>query len=359
MTSGNANTFTDNQFINDGSNLGNFTFTNANKSATPTTVNGLSITPTGTVNPNPGANTLNAINLPDVTPVANNTFNGLNIGSGYNNYLNAANWSVTAGGDETLAGSITLSGASSAINLNSSNPTLATTSAGSTVSMFTGNATAINIGSSASTTAIGGTLTSGGNITDNGDTFTIGGAPSLVAAATGNAVNLFSTTTGDIVIGGTTGTTTIQQNLTVGGAAGNAYVFTVGTSGSTVGNHIAVNGAPIVCSAAAAPGTANPGSGVGADCGAVTVRHGSNDAHGSFDITTGSSTTLGGDVMGVNFKTPYASPPLCVISRTGNLVPGAEYYISATTTGSFTVTEDGTPLTPGSPGAGFSYWCAQ
>jgi hypothetical protein len=359
VTSGNANTLADGSLNSDGSNLDNLTFTNANTSATSTTVNGLSITPTGTDNTNASANILNAINLPDVTPVANNTFNGLNFGSGYNNYLNAANWSVTSAGDETLAGSITLTGTTSSINLNSASPTLATSSANSTVSMFVGNATTINIGDSASTTAIGGTLITGGNITDSGGTLTFGGTPTIAAATPASAVNLFGNTTGDITIGGLTGTTTIQQNLTVGGSTDTAYVFTIGQPGSTVGNHIVVNGAAIVCSTSGGAGTAAPGTGIGSDCSTVTVRHGSNDAHGSFDITTGGSTTVGGDIMVVNFKTPYATPPLCVISRTGNLVPGAEYYISATSNDSFTVTEAGSPLTPNSPGAGFSYICEQ
>lgn len=102
--SGNILTLADSSFTTTGANLANFTFTNTNSGAGAVTTSGLSITPTGTAITGGGSNTLNAVNLPNVTPIASNTFNGINFGTGYNNLINSANFTVTAAGAVTAVG---------------------------------------------------------------------------------------------------------------------------------------------------------------------------------------------------------------------------------------------------------------
>jgi hypothetical protein len=108
-TSGSVLSITDNSLNTTSANLANLTFKNNSGSGT-ITVNGLSITPTG--NATSGANTLNSINLPNVTTVAGNTFNAFNIGSGYDNLIKSANFTVTGAG-ALNATTGTFSGASS------------------------------------------------------------------------------------------------------------------------------------------------------------------------------------------------------------------------------------------------------
>jgi hypothetical protein len=75
--------------------------TNSNATSTATTVNGDSISLVGTNNTNAGENVLNGINFNNVTPTTNNTFNGLNFGTGYTNLLQSANVTITAAGAVT------------------------------------------------------------------------------------------------------------------------------------------------------------------------------------------------------------------------------------------------------------------
>jgi hypothetical protein len=109
--SGNSFNLANSSYTTNGANLANWTFSNTNATATATTVNGLSITPTGAVNGNANANTLNAINLPNVTTQANNTFNALNIGTGYNFILQSPTIDISAAGAITSATGIVSSGA--------------------------------------------------------------------------------------------------------------------------------------------------------------------------------------------------------------------------------------------------------
>lgn len=71
-----------------GASAATLNVTNSNSSATPTTVNGKTVTLVGTTNTNANANTINGINFANVTTLANNTFNGINFGTGYNNGIN-------------------------------------------------------------------------------------------------------------------------------------------------------------------------------------------------------------------------------------------------------------------------------
>ncbi len=61
--------------------------TNTNTGVTAATINAHTISLIGTANANANANTLNGLYFTNVTPIANNTFNGLNFGTGYNSLL--------------------------------------------------------------------------------------------------------------------------------------------------------------------------------------------------------------------------------------------------------------------------------
>lgn len=71
-----------------GANASTLSVTNTNSTATATTVNGKTFTLVGTTNANANANTINGINFANVATLANNTFNGINFGTGYNNGIN-------------------------------------------------------------------------------------------------------------------------------------------------------------------------------------------------------------------------------------------------------------------------------
>ncbi len=66
-------------------NVQSVSATTTNSTATTTTLNGFTVNLTGNTNSNAGANTLNGISLGSVTAIANNTFNGINLGTGYTN----------------------------------------------------------------------------------------------------------------------------------------------------------------------------------------------------------------------------------------------------------------------------------
>ncbi|MHB1865152.1 MAG: hypothetical protein ACYCPS_03245 [Candidatus Saccharimonadales bacterium] len=86
------------------------TATNANTSSLPTTVNAINLTLQGASNSFANSNVLNGINFNNVAAATNNTFNGLNFGTGYTNYINSNNFIVSANGnvkDQTLFNSTT------------------------------------------------------------------------------------------------------------------------------------------------------------------------------------------------------------------------------------------------------------
>lgn len=96
-TSGSSLVATNAALNSNNSNLTQLNFTNANTTASATTVNGLAINPTGSINGNPGANTLNGIRLNNVIPIANNSFYALNVGTGYDDILRYNNTSLING----------------------------------------------------------------------------------------------------------------------------------------------------------------------------------------------------------------------------------------------------------------------
>ncbi len=96
-TSGSSLAVTNTALNSNNSSLAQLSFTNANSGASSTTVNGLAISPTGSTNANANANTLNGIKLNNVTPVTNNNFYALNVGTGYNDILRYNNTSLING----------------------------------------------------------------------------------------------------------------------------------------------------------------------------------------------------------------------------------------------------------------------
>ncbi|MDL2342273.1 MAG: hypothetical protein QFB87_04320, partial [Patescibacteria group bacterium] len=73
------------------------TVTNSNASATTATVTGQNFALVGGTNANASANTITGINFANVTGVANNTFNGINFGTGFNNLINYNGTQILSG----------------------------------------------------------------------------------------------------------------------------------------------------------------------------------------------------------------------------------------------------------------------
>ncbi len=96
-TSGTSLAVSNSALNGNNSNLAHFSFTNANSTASATTVNGIAVSPTGSVNGNSNANTLNGIRLNNVTPVTNNSFYAINVGTGYNDILRLNSTSLING----------------------------------------------------------------------------------------------------------------------------------------------------------------------------------------------------------------------------------------------------------------------
>ncbi len=135
-------------FTGNNSNLANFSFTNANTTASATTVNGIAVSPTGSVNGNSNANTLNGIKLNNVTPITNNSFYALNIGTGYTDILRTGSTTVIDGSGAVK----NLNGQADSYYLNATNissGTLAVARGGTGTGTFTSNGVLYGNGTSA------------------------------------------------------------------------------------------------------------------------------------------------------------------------------------------------------------------
>ncbi|MDL2342449.1 MAG: tail fiber domain-containing protein, partial [Patescibacteria group bacterium] len=244
------------------------TVTNANASATATTVNGESIALVGTANGNANVNTLNAINLPAVTTLANNSFNVLNVSTGYNNILNYNGTSIingtgilqSAGLSGTYSNALTLNSASNVFTGNGANLTSLNGSniSSGTVAASVGG-TGVNGGAAANGALLIGngtgytlaTLTQGSNIaiTNAAGSITVATSanPSFTSisasAAASLTVGTSSVNTGSIVYRGSggAGTLTLQGPTTP-----NAGNFTLSLPAITGNDTICTNGS--VCS---------------------------------------------------------------------------------------------------------------
>jgi hypothetical protein len=187
-TSGSALTLDDQSFTANNANLANLTFKNANATATATTVNGLSITPTGGTNANSNANTLNGILFPNVTTVANNNFYALNFGTGYNDLLRYNNTTTLITGTGQINGAqLQATSVANGALANSSLTVTAGTglSGGGGVALGASTSLSVAYGSAASTAVQGNvTLTCptvSGNLTGGGGTITLGAGGSCTA----------------------------------------------------------------------------------------------------------------------------------------------------------------------------------
>ena len=220
------------------------TATNSNATATASLVNGQSIALVGGANSN-NANTLDGINFANVTPVTNNTFNGLAFGTGYNNLITSANFSVTAAGAVTAASfagngaSLTnLSGgnltAGSVSNADLANSSLTVTAGngltgGGSVALGSSTSLAVAYGSAANTAVQGNvqvTCPSGsGNLSGGGTVITLGTGGTCGAISISNSptftglVTSVGLTAGSGLIQGTGGLT-ITGNSTLTGTLG-------------------------------------------------------------------------------------------------------------------------------------------
>ena len=137
------------------------TVTNTNASVTAANVKGLDLSLVGATNANVNANTITGVNFGNVTAIANNAFNGITFGTGFNNFLTSATLNISAAG--ALSG-ITTIGMSSQLT-----STLVTGTAplvvASTTNVLNLNASSLNGATFAAPGAIGGTTASTGAFT--------------------------------------------------------------------------------------------------------------------------------------------------------------------------------------------------
>ena len=206
------------------------TVTNTNTSATVNTVNGLNIALVGTANANAGGNSLNGITFPNVAAATNNSFTGLNFGTGYNSLLTYNGTSIingsgvlqTAGLSGTYSGALNLSNVGNTYFGSGANLTSL-----SGTSVTTGTVAAANGGTglNASAAANGNLLIGNGSgfsltgLTNNGGlTITTGAGSIGLAVAYGSVANTAAQ-------GNTSLTFTGSGNLTgsISGTAGGGF----------------------------------------------------------------------------------------------------------------------------------------
>ena len=194
-------------------------FTNSATSGT-VAINGFSITPNGTATS--GTNTLNGILFNTPGTPNSNTFNAINFGTGYNNLITSANFSVTAAGLGTFA-SIADSGlsANSAVYTNGSNPAQLTTTAPITGVIGYWNRTAL------------------GNIFPATANDTIAATSSAWTPATFTTNNPSGTITNGLLVQNTgAGTVTNAIKINKGAGAG-AYTYDLSLqNGDTIANTV-------------------------------------------------------------------------------------------------------------------------
>jgi fibronectin-binding autotransporter adhesin len=170
----------------------NISATNTNTSATASTVNGVNVNLIGATNSSGGTpNTLNGINLANVTTLTGNAFNGINIGTGYNNLITSANFGVTA------AGAVTAVGVNSGAGLLQGSAGLSVTGAAVSLNASSNFATSINTGNSTGAVSIGNSL-AGAIAIQSGSTIGLTAGTTFAVSAT----NLTVATSGVITIGG-------------------------------------------------------------------------------------------------------------------------------------------------------------
>lgn len=177
------------------------TANNTNSGGTPATVNGVDITLTG--HTNTSSNTINGINLENVTTVAGNSFNAISIGTGYNNGINFTSATGVTNFINTPTAVLTSGGALTGltgVGLTSGNLTLTSGSiSGVTTISTSGAINGLGISSGALTGVTG--ITTSGAYTQSG-----------------SSVNAF------------TGATSVTNNLTVNTGTTNQLIVSSGSN---------------------------------------------------------------------------------------------------------------------------------
>ncbi len=216
-------------------------------------VNGIKITASGSA-PSSGTNTTNLIYL-SASAMGNNTFNGIEFGSGLTNYINNSTWIVTSAGAETLGSSLT------AVGVN----------------------------------AQGGLLQGTGGLTLTG---------TANINATGSSNTNLGTGSGNTVLGNSTGTVSITSNgglnlSTTGDLTGVATLDTIATSATA----ITFAGAGTLDTTGTA--TLNLGTGTSGK----TINIGTNNTNpDAINIASGlDTTTIGGTVVLTGLTTSTGS----------------------------------------------------
>ena len=263
-------------------NGASFSTTNGNASATAAIINAQNVSLTGTTNATASANTLVGTNYANVTPVTNNSFTALSVGTGYNNLLSYNGTQLISGsgvlqsagisgsyanltGTGVLASGSIASGFGTISTAN--NITTTTTVQGSTVNAstalqlggvsinaagsltnvaylsqangftaantFSATGTALSVTNAASIGSLGvGAIVTSGNFSQTGaTTFSTGtGAISLNGATSITGTNTLTVGSGATSLGGTlgiTGLTTLGGGATL--AANQNLSLTTGT----------------------------------------------------------------------------------------------------------------------------------
>jgi len=288
--------------------------TNSASSGT-TTVNSVGVALVGTNNAG-GANTVNGINFAAVTAKTNNTFNAINLGTGYTNIIVSGNVTLTAAGALTLGSNLSVNGIISGPSTQNLRlqATGSTTGNGNNGSIYFLNSSGVTRGrfdtNTATITATGGTITTSGGytihtfITDGTFTLNFSGDVEYLVIAGGGAGGPGSVGGGGGAGGMRTGTLSALNS--------GAYSITVGAGGSGNTNGHGNNGADSIFSSITSTGgggggdyQSTPGQAGGSGGGAGspgptpplsggTGISGQGYAGGSVNVSTSLATAGGG-----------------------------------------------------------------
>ena len=235
-----VNTITQNYSASSGT--GNTLSVTDSASSGTTTVKGQSINITGTAN-NTGSNTITGLDFGNVAAATNNTYYGINFGTGFNDLLRYNGTTLITGGGLINGGQLQ---SASVANGSLANSSLTVTAGngltgGGSVSLGNSTSLAVAYGSSANTAVQGNvtlTCASGsGNLTGGGNAITLGSGGSC------NNISIVNnpTFTGQLTLSGNGSSGTPILNLT-GAPTANATTSLVQLGGAISGGNSAVNG---------------------------------------------------------------------------------------------------------------------
>ena len=295
----------------------NQTITNSNASATAATVSASNVTLVGATNANAAANTLVGYNLGTVTPVTNNAFYGLNVGTGFTDILRYSNTQLISGlgklqnaaFDTTgLYTNLTGVGALTSGSIASGFGTIATGNTITTASTLQGATVNATTGFTLSGTSINtaGTLT---NVAYLNQANTFSAAGSALTVTNNASVGGTLTVTGLLTVSGgqtTTGAVSINTTGTANTAIGNATgTFNVTSSALNITSVGAISGVTTLSAASTITGTvlnATIGLNTGAAAGTQRIDASGNVVNVGNITTTGASTLTTGGANGLTIK---------------------------------------------------------